>query len=134
MVIESEKDTSPSLPGKGLLDSRPSAVYHAPVDQSDRMQAVQSPVIPIVAEWIRARPGTISLGQGVVNYGPPKSAMDAIARFAADPENHKYKPVHGIPELISAIEKKLAEDNRIRISDSQRIVVTAGGNMGLVNA
>jgi len=98
------------------------------------MQAVQSPVIPIVAEWIRSRPGAISLGQGVVNYGPPKSAMEAISRFAADPENHKYKPVHGIPELISAIEKKLAEDNNIRIGDARRIFVTAGGNMGFVNA
>jgi aspartate/methionine/tyrosine aminotransferase len=98
------------------------------------MLAVQSPVIPIVAEWIRARLGTISLGQGVVNYGPPKSAMDAIAQFAADPENHKYKPVHGIPQLLEAIQKKLAEENCIRISDSQRIVVTAGGNMGFVNA
>ena len=98
------------------------------------MSAVQSPVIPIVAEWTRARPGTISLGQGVVNYGPPKSAMDAIADFAADPENHKYKLVHGIPRLLETIQKKLAEENRIRVSDSQRIVVTAGGNMGFVNA
>jgi aspartate/methionine/tyrosine aminotransferase len=98
------------------------------------MKAVQSPVIPIVAEWIRARPGTISLGQGVVNYGPPKAAMESITRFAAGPENHKYNPVHGIPELISAIETKLANDNRIRVGESQRIVVTAGGNMGFVNA
>src|SRR2546428_761663 len=52
--------------------------HHAPVEQSERMKAVQSPVIPIVAEWIRARPGTISLGQGVVNYGPPKGALEAI--------------------------------------------------------
>ena len=98
------------------------------------MLAVQSPVIPIVAEWIRQRPGTISLGQGVVNYGPPRAAMEAIAQFAADPENHKYKPVQGIPPLLEAITKKLREENRIPISDSHRIVVTAGGNMGFVNA
>src|SRR5207245_9734038 len=30
-----------------------------------RMQAVQTPVIPVVAELIRNSPGTISLGQGV---------------------------------------------------------------------
>src|SRR5258706_11171023 len=108
--------------------------YHAAVEQSDRIKAVQSPVIPIVGEWIRQRPGTISLGQGVVNYGPPRSAMDAIAQFAGDPENHKYKPVHGIPPLLEAIQKKLSVENGIRIGDSQRIVVTAGGNMGFVNA
>ena len=116
-----------------LADSR-GKQYHAPVDQSDRMQAVQSPVIPIVAEWIRQRPGTISLGQGVVNYGPPKSAIDAISPFAADPENHKYKSVQGIPPLLEAIQKKLREENGIRLGESQRIVVTAGGNMGFVNA
>src|SRR5437588_11541470 len=102
-----------------LADSR-GKQYHAPVDQSDRMQAVQSPVIPIVAEWIRERPGTISLGQGVVNYGPPKSALDAIAKFAADPENHKYKSVQGIPPLLEAITRKLREENGIRISDGHR--------------
>jgi len=31
-----------------------------------RMQAVQTPVIPIVAELIREHPGTISLGRAVV--------------------------------------------------------------------
>jgi aspartate/methionine/tyrosine aminotransferase len=108
--------------------------YHPSVDQSDRIKTVQSPVIPILAEWIRQQPGTISLGQGVVNYGPPKSAMDAIATFAADPENHKYKPVHGIPPLLDAIQNKLREENGIPLNDSHRIVVTAGANMGFVNA
>ena len=41
---------------------------------SDRMHAVQQPVIPDVAAMIRANPGTISLGQGVVYYGPPAEA------------------------------------------------------------
>jgi aspartate/methionine/tyrosine aminotransferase len=108
--------------------------YHPGVEPSERMKAVQSPVIPMVAEWIRARAGTISLGQGVVNYGPPKGAMESVARFAADGENHKYKAVHGIAELVEAIEKKVAGENGIRVGDSQRVVVTAGGNMGFVNA
>lgn len=44
-----------------------------------RMQAVQSPIIPIVGELIRQNPGTISLGQGVVSYGPPPQVTQAIA-------------------------------------------------------
>ncbi len=32
--------------------------------QSKRIAAVQAPAIPIVADWIRATPGTISLGKG----------------------------------------------------------------------
>src|SRR5688572_27119870 len=63
-----------------------------------------------------------------------QSPVIAIVAFAADGENHKYKPVHGIPPLLEAITQKLANENRIRISDTQRIVVTAGGNMGFVNA
>ena len=98
------------------------------------MQAVQSPVIPIVAELIRAHPGTISLGQGVVNYGPPPAAFEAIARFTADGENHKYKPVHGIALLLDALAAKLKEENRIELSDANRLIVTAGGNMAFVNA
>ena len=68
---------------------------------SARMMAVQAPAIPIVADLIRATPGTISLGQGVVAYGPPPQAIDRIRDFLADPQNHKYQAVHGIPPLWS---------------------------------
>jgi len=99
-----------------------------------RMQSVQTPIIPVVGELIRATPGTISLGQGVAYYGPPPEATQYLERFWADPENHKYKLVQGIPELLEAIEAKLVAENGIRIGDGQRIVVTAGANMGFVNA
>jgi aspartate/methionine/tyrosine aminotransferase len=102
--------------------------------ESLRLQAVQAPIIPVVADWIRARPGTISLGQGVVNYGPPPAAMDQIAPFLADPANHKYQAVVGIPPLLDAIAAKLAAENQIHLGGESRIVVTAGGNMGFLNA
>ena len=35
------------------------------------MEAVQSPLIPVIGELIRQDPSTISLGQGVVAYPPP---------------------------------------------------------------
>ncbi len=98
-----------------------------------RMQSVQTPIIPVVGELIRANPGTISLGQGVAYYGPPPEAASFLQRFLADPENHKYKLVQGIPELFGAIETKLAEENGIDL-DGRRIVVTAGANMGFMNA
>lgn len=102
--------------------------------ESRRIEGVQSPMIPVVGELVRQNPGTISLGQGVVHYGPPPEAMEAIGRFAADPENHKYKPVQGIPSLLDAIERKLIEENRLRIAGRDSILVTAGGNMGFMNA
>ncbi|MDB9511645.1 pyridoxal phosphate-dependent aminotransferase [Kamptonema animale CS-326] len=101
---------------------------------STRMDAVQSPIIPVVGEMIRQCPGTISLGQGVVYYGPPKSAFDRIPEFLADPENHKYKAIQGIPPLLEAIETKLKADNGIEINSKNCIVVTAGSNMGFMNA
>jgi aspartate/methionine/tyrosine aminotransferase len=98
------------------------------------MQAVQQPIIPVVGELIRRHPGTISLGQGVVHYGPPREATQRIARFLDDPQNHKYKSVEGIPELVAALAAKLAAENGIAIDRKSRVVVTAGGNMAFFNA
>ncbi|MCX8032616.1 MAG: pyridoxal phosphate-dependent aminotransferase [Thermoleophilia bacterium] len=98
------------------------------------MQAVQSAIIPHVAALIRANPGTISLGQGVVHYGPPKQALERLASFFACSENHKYGPVHGMPELREALSRKLAEENGIQVNESNVVVITAGANMAFVNA
>jgi aspartate/methionine/tyrosine aminotransferase len=101
--------------------------------ESLRMQSVQMPIIPVVGELIRAHPGTISLGQGVAYYGPPPEAVSSIQTFLADPENHKYRLVQGIPELLDCIETKLTQENGIGLG-GQRVVITAGANMGFVNA
>ena len=106
-----------------------------PWSESARMRGVQPPVIPIVAELIRAHPGTISLGQGVVYYGPPPQAKARVGEFFADNnDNHKYKPVDGIPLLRDRLVNKLARENRTRVDGSRRLVVTAGGNMAFMNA
>ena len=98
------------------------------------MALVQDPIIPIVGDLIRNNPGTISLGQGVVNYGPPESATAALSEFLSDPGLHKYQQVEGIVPLREAFSAKLAEYNRIEINNKNRIVVTAGGNMAFMNA
>lgn len=99
-----------------------------------RMQAVQSPMIPLVAELIRQHPGTISLGQGIAYYGPPQAAIDQITQFLAQPSNHQYQPVHGIPSLLEVIEKKLCQEDGYQTGSGRRVVVTAGSNMGFLNA
>ncbi len=98
------------------------------------MLAVQQPIIPVVGELIRTHPGTISLGQGVVHYGPPREAIERTHAFLADPENYKYKSVEGIAELVEAIERKLADENGIVTRPESRVMVTAGGNMAFFNA
>lgn len=99
---------------------------------SDRMGAVQSPIIPVVASWIRANPGTLSLGQGVVAYPPPPEARQGIDRFFEDPLNHRYKPVYGLPELVEALWTKLQTENGIGRTGRQ-LLVSAGSNLAFVN-
>lgn len=101
---------------------------------AQRIQLVQSPVIPVVGEMIRRTPGTISLGQGVVSYGPPPEAIEQIRTFLNNPDYHKYQAVYGIPQLLQLIESKLVSENGITVEPGSRIIVTAGGNMAFVNA
>lgn len=101
---------------------------------SQRLQAVQPPVIPIVAGLIREHPGTVSLGQGVVSYAPPQQVREAIDRFFASPDNHQYKLVDGIDPLRDQICRKLEKENGIAVGMGNAVVVTAGGNMAFLNA
>ena len=98
------------------------------------MAAVQAPIIPILGELMRASPGTISLGQGVVSYGPPPEAVAALASFPACADDHRYGPVEGGETLVAALREKLAADNGIRPDPASRVVVTAGGNRAFMNA
>ena len=98
-----------------------------------RMDAVQSPVVPIVADLIKETPGTISLGQGVVCYGPPEGALRNVIAHGSELDQF-YGPVEGVPELTGMLAHKLADENRINIGVERRLVVTAGANMGFLNA
>jgi aspartate/methionine/tyrosine aminotransferase len=102
--------------------------------QSRRMEEIQTPIIPIVGDLVRNAPGTISLGQGMVAYGPPREAIDAIAGAAEDPKTHQYGAVEGTSALRTALADKLRAENRIPIDSAHRVVVTAGGNMAFLNA
>ncbi|WP_036482073.1 pyridoxal phosphate-dependent aminotransferase [Myxosarcina sp. GI1] len=103
-------------------------------NSNSRMEAVQSPLIPVIGELIRQNPGTISLGQGVVSYPPPPEAIAYIQKFLCDPLNHKYQAVEGILPLVTAIATKLKTENQIEIGQNNCVVVTAGSNMGFMNA
>ena len=102
--------------------------------ESRRMKEVQTPIIPIVGDLVRGTPGTISLGQGVVAYGPPREALDALAGVADDLRTHQYGAVEGTSALRQALAAKLRAENGIAVDGSTRVVVTAGGNMAFFNA
>ncbi|MBP2688321.1 MAG: aspartate aminotransferase, partial [Deltaproteobacteria bacterium] len=101
---------------------------------SDRAARVQLPIIPIVAGWISETPGTISLGQGVVHYGPPPAALAAIPEFLRTIPHHMYTPDAGLPELRKAFEEKLRAENGIDAPFERRIFVTVGANQAFLNA
>ena len=97
------------------------------------MQRVQPPIIPRIHALIADHPGTISLGQGIVGYPPPPGVREALDQFLADPNNHKYASVYGIPALRERIAAKLAQENGIAVGENE-LMVSAGGNMAFVNA
>ena len=104
------------------------------IKSTSRMDAIQTPIVQVIGDIIRETPGTISLGQGVVHYGPPPSALDAARAAVADPETHAYQDGNGNRALVAAIEAKLQRDNGIDTRRRSRVVVTAGGNMAFVHA
>lgn len=101
---------------------------------SSRMAAVDAPIIPAIAELVRSNPGTISLGQGVVNYGPPDQAMQALPGLMGDTQLHKYQAVLGHPDLIQALNQKLGTENNIHLGSDSLVMVTAGSNMAFLNS
>jgi aspartate/methionine/tyrosine aminotransferase len=99
-----------------------------------RMDAVQAPIIPIVGRLIRETPGTISLGQGVVHYGPPPAALDAVRAALTQPATHEYGDGAGLPALVDRIARKLAVENGIDTARGASVMVTAGANMAFMHA
>ncbi len=97
------------------------------------MDAVQAPIIPVLGELIRQTPGTISLGQGVVLYGPPSAAIEAASEALGDMVTHEYGDGAGAPALIERIEAKLRDENGIDVGRGSRVMVTAGANMAFMH-
>lgn len=100
---------------------------------SSRMAAVDAPIIPAIAELVRSNPGTISLGQGVVNYGPPEDAIKALPGLMGDTQLHKYQAVLGHPALLEGLTQKLETENNLKLGSESLVMVTAGSNMAFLN-
>ncbi len=98
------------------------------------MDAVQSPIIPVIGRMIRDNPGTISLGQGVVHYGPPPAAIAAAREGLGRFEAHEYGDGAGRPSLLSRLARKLRDENGIDVAEGRRVMVTAGANMAFMHA
>jgi aspartate/methionine/tyrosine aminotransferase len=96
-----------------------------------RLAAVQQPVIPVMGELIRSTPGTLSLGQGMVHWGPPAEVEAALRQALSDPADrslHSYGPVAGSDALREALALWLMQQQGLDLSGSA-LLVTAGSNM-----
>jgi aspartate/methionine/tyrosine aminotransferase len=98
------------------------------------MDVVQAPIVPVIGGIIRQVPGTISLGQGVVHYGPPHAAIDAVRYALTDASTHEYQDGAGLPALVERLSEKLRAENGIDVARGPRLMVTAGANMAFVHA
>ena len=98
-----------------------------------RLDAVQSPVIPVMGALIRQTPGTLSLGQGMVHWGPPAQALEAIRSAIGDPCGgdpvlHRYGAMAGEPELREAVGHWLQRQHGLDL-EGTAVLITAGSNM-----
>ena len=98
------------------------------------MDAVQAPIVQVIGDLIRQTPGTISLGQGVVHYGPPQAALEAVRGALADPATHEYQDGSGLPGLVDRLAAKLRGENAMAIGRGTSVMVTAGANMAFMHA
>ena len=98
------------------------------------MEAVQAPIVQVIGDLIRQAPGTISLGQGVVHYGPPRAAIDAVRAALTDASTHEYQDGAGLPALVERLAAKVQAENGIDVARGTRLMVTAGANMAFMHA
>ena len=101
-----------------------------------RFQQVLAPLIPQVNRWLAATPGSLSLAQGMVPWGPPPAVAAAVAQALAaaadDPQAaaalHRYGPMAGEPALLEAVALELVQRQGLDLEGSA-LLVTAGSNM-----
>jgi aspartate/methionine/tyrosine aminotransferase len=98
------------------------------------MDAVQAPIVPIVGDIIRQVPGTISLGQGIVHYPPPRAAIDAARAALERQVINEYQDGNGLRTLVDRLALKLRTENGVDVAGGSRIMVTAGANMAFMHA
>lgn len=119
--------------GRGVMSALPRRAGRAAPEAGRRVRAIRTPVVPLIAELTAHHPGTLSLGQGVVCYGPPPAAREALEGFFAPMAHHRYGPVEGQPALLDALRRKLDEENGLDMGPGgSRVMVTAGSNMAFL--
>ena len=74
----------------------------------------------------------IGFGAGEPDFPTPDYIVEAAVQAARDPQNHRYSPAAGLPELRQAIAEKTLRDSSLEI-ESQQVLVTNGGKQAVYN-
>jgi aminotransferase len=100
-----------------------------PLDRVARRRAHLDADNPLRAltEVIARVPGGINLGQGVCELPTPGILRDALKEAIGDDEPQTYTHYAGIPELRSAIARKLRDTNGLSTNDDE-VLVTSGSS------
>ncbi|MDK7904984.1 pyridoxal phosphate-dependent aminotransferase [Winkia sp. UMB0889B] len=72
----------------------------------------------------------IGFGAGEPDFPTPDYIVEAAVAAAKDPENHKYTPGRGLPELRKAIAKKTLRDSGYEV-DPANVLVTNGAKQAV---
>ncbi len=107
-----------------------------PIAPALRLEGVLQPVIPEIGALVRATPGTLSLAQGMVGWGPPEAVLAAVQEGLGPagesssllPARDAYGPVQGDGELLDALARSLRRHEGLDL-DGADLWVTAGSNM-----
>lgn len=75
----------------------------------------------------------IGFGAGEPDFPTPGPIVEAAVDACRDPENHRYTPAGGLPELKDAIAAKTLRDSGYRVDPSQ-VLVTNGGKQAIYEA
>jgi aspartate/methionine/tyrosine aminotransferase len=95
---------------------------------AERLGRVLRPVIPELGALARQTPGTLSLAQGMVAWGPPPQVAEVLAQaLGAGSDLDRYGPVAGDPQLLEAVAAALAADG-VELAGAD-LWVSAGSNM-----
>jgi aspartate/methionine/tyrosine aminotransferase len=76
--------------------------------------------------------GVIGFGAGEPDFPTPAHIVEAAVAACRDPQNHRYSPTGGLPELKAAVAAKTLRDSGYEVLPDQ-VVVTNGGKQAVYN-
>lgn len=101
-----------------------------PLGPAARLEAICDPVIPQLGEWMRHRPDTLSMAQGMVDWAPPPAVRQAVLEALEGPVGplDRYGDTWGEPELLALVNRQLRGTCGLDLDGALTLVKT-GSNM-----